>query len=246
MMGNEIAERLARIQEKLDAACRRSGRKSEEVAIMAVTKFQPPEVVREAWESGVRLFGESRVQEAQSKFGAFREIISGGQAALLQASLGEAALHLVGSLQRNKAKTAAALFDCIQSLDRLELIDCLGGLTIGREKPLMVLLEYLTGEDSKSGFTCKDSLFLAAEKVLEFPGLKPAGLMTMAPFTDDAAVVRSAFRKLREAQEELVKRFPGEDWNCLSMGMTGDFEIAVEEGSTMIRIGTALFGEHQA
>ena len=112
-----------------------------------------------------------------------------------------------------------------------------------REKPLMILLEYHTGEESKAGFPDRDSLYRAAEKALSYSGLKPAGLMTMAPFTDDVAAVRSAFRELACAGDELAKRFPSESWSCLSMGMTGDFETAIEEGSTLIRIGTAIFGE---
>ena len=234
-MGDTLAARLERIEERIEAACRRSGRQRREVGLMAVTKFQPPQAVRAAHEAGIRLFGESRVQEATEKFTSSGETHprdSGGE------------LHLIGSLQRNKAKIAAAFFDCIQSVDRDSLIDTLGGLTIGRENPLMILLEYRTGEDTKAGFPSRDSLFWAAEKALTFPGLKPAGLMTMAPFTDDASAVRSAFRELAAAREELAKRFP--IGNCLSMGMTGDFETAIEEGSTMVRIGTALFGASDA
>ncbi|MCL2232990.1 MAG: YggS family pyridoxal phosphate-dependent enzyme [Treponema sp.] len=235
-MGTDIAARIAQTEEKIEAACRRSGRSRREVGLMAVTKFQPPQALEAAWQAGIRLFGESRVQEAAGKFGALWESRAreGGR------------LHLIGSLQRNKAKTAAALFDCIQSVDRDSLIETLGGLTIGRESPLMILLEYHTAEATKSGFPSRDSLFRAAEKAISFPGLKPAGLMTMAPFTDDTAAVRSAFRELAAVRDELARRFPTEDWNCLSMGMTGDFEIAIEEGSTMIRIGTALFGEQGA
>ena len=234
MAGNDVAARVAHIQEKIDAACLRSGRDTAEVALMAVTKFQPLQAVQAAWNAGVRLFGESRVLEAAEKFNAFRETQSSGA---------EMRLHLVGSLQRNKAKTAAALFDCIQSVDRDSLIDTLGTLTIARESPLMVLLEYHTGEETKSGFPCRDSLYRAADRILSFSGIKPAGLMTMAPFTDDTVAVRRAFRELASARDELAKRFPSESWSCLSMGMTGDFEIAIEEGSTMVRIGTALFGE---
>jgi uncharacterized pyridoxal phosphate-containing UPF0001 family protein len=140
-------------------------------------------------------------------------------------------------------------------VDRDSLIDELGILTRDREYPLMVMLEYHTGEESKAGFPGMDDLFRAAERVLSFPGLRPAGLMTMAPFTDDEAAIRASFRKLAAARSELEKRYPNGIcpdgiypdehgyWSCLSMGMTGDFEIAIEEGSTLIRIGTAIFGE---
>ena len=112
----------------------------------------------------------------------------------------------------------------------------------------MILLEYHTGEETKAGFPSREDLFRAAEKVLSFPGLYPAGLMTMAPYTDDKAAIRASFRELAADRDELEKRFPlgassQGSWSCLSMGMTNDFEIAIEEGSTMIRIGTAIFGE---
>jgi len=232
-MSDSISARLDQIEEKIHAACQRSGRGRHEVGLMAVTKFQPARAVEAAWQAGIRLFGESRVQEAAGKFNGFW----GTRAR-------DSELHLVGSLQRNKAKTAAALFDCVQSVDRDSLIDTLGALTIERENPLMILLEYHTGEESKAGFPSMDSLFRAAEKTLSFTKLKPAGLMTMAPFTEDKVAVRAAFRKLVAARDELIKRFPSFG-SCLSMGMTGDFEIAIEEGSTMIRIGTAIFGERE-
>jgi len=234
---DSIAARLEQIEEKIQAACRRSGRERRDVGLMAVTKFQPPRAVLAAWQAGIRIFGESRVQEASGKFLEFWKT---------HARNGSHELHLVGSLQRNKAKVAAALFDCVQSVDRDSLIDTLGSLTIDRESPLMILLEYRTGEESKAGFVCRDSLFRAAERALSFPGLMPSGLMTMAPFTGDTAAVRSAFRELAAARDELAKRFPAGGWPCLSMGMTSDFETAIEEGSTMVRIGTALFGERGA
>ena len=244
-MNDNVSAGVALVKEKIEAACRRCGRDPREIKLMAVTKFHPLEAVEAAWQTGIRLFGENRVQEATEKFSGFGEIHrceAGGKAG------NEAgfALHLIGSLQRNKAKTAAAFFDCIQSVDRDSLIDTLGVLTLERKNPLMILLEYHTGEETKAGFPDRDSLFRAAEKALSFPGLKPAGLMTMAPFTQDHAAVRSAFRELAAARDELAKRFPGERWPILSMGMTGDFEIAIEEGSTMIRIGTAIFGERGA
>ena len=230
---DEIAARLALVEERIEAACLRSGRKREEVKLMGVTKFHSLETVEAAWKAGLRLFGESRVQEAAGKFSLFRETHSGE----------EFELHLIGSLQRNKAKAAAAVFDCIQSVDRESLIDTLGALTMKRESPLMILLELHTGEESKTGFPDRDSLFRAAGKLFSFPGLRPAGLMTMAPFTNDKAVIRSSFRELARAGDELEKRFPMDNKPCLSMGMTNDFEVAIEEGSTMIRIGTAIFGE---
>ena len=232
-MGTDIAARIAQTEERIEAACRRCGRSRREVGLMAVTKFQPPQALEAAWQAGIRLFGESRVQEAAGKFGAHWESRAheGGR------------LHLIGSLQRNKAKTAAALFDCIQSVDRVSLIEELGALTLGTGRPLMVLLEYHTAEASKAGFPDIGSLCNAAEKVLAFPGLCLSGLMTMAPFTSDEKAIRGSFRSCYNAFAELKKKFPKENISCLSMGMSGDFEIAIQEGSTLIRIGTAIFGE---
>ena len=233
-----VAEQVEKVEERIENACRRSGRQRQEIRLMAVTKFHPLEAAEAAWKAGIRLFGENRVQEGKAKFEKFRENHPGE---------GSTELHLIGSLQRNKAKAAAAFFDCIQSVDRDSLIDELGALTTGREKPLMVLLEYHTGEETKAGFPDPDSLFRAAERLLAFPGLQPLGLMTLAPYTGDTAILRGSFRKLAAAKDELQKRFPGKKgaWSCLSMGMTNDFETAIEEGSTLIRIGTAIFGERQ-
>ncbi|MDR2103755.1 MAG: alanine racemase, partial [Treponema sp.] len=134
-------------------------------------------------------------------------------------------------------------FDGIQSIDRDALIDELGVLTSGRDKPLMILLELHTGEDSKTGYPDVDSLCRAAERALSYPGLLLKGLMTMAPYRADQKSIRASFRTLVSAKTLLESRFPGADWSCLSMGMSGDFEIAIEEGSTLVRIGTAVFGE---
>jgi pyridoxal phosphate enzyme (YggS family) len=217
----------------MEAACVRAGRDVSEVELMAVSKLQPLSAVEEAYKQGIRLFGESRVQEGTEKLLAFND---------------DAHIHLIGSLQRNKAKKAVSFFDCIQSVDRESLIEelghlTLGRLTLGRQKPLMILLEYHTGEESKAGFPDLDSLYRAAEKAIAFPGLNPAGLMTMAPFTGDEKTVRASFRSCYNAREELKKRFMKNNWSCLSMGMSGDFEIALEEGATLVRIGTAIFGD---
>jgi pyridoxal phosphate enzyme (YggS family) len=230
-----IKTRVEMVEEKIEAACRRSGRKREDVRLMGVTKMQPLEKVEAAWDAGIRLFGESRVLEGIDKFVQFRK----------NNPREGVELHLIGSLQRNKANKAAAVFDCIQSVDRDSLISTLGALTKGRENPIKILLEYHTGEETKAGFADLDSLLRAAEKALSIPGLLLQGLMTMAPYTTDESVIRLSFKKLAAARYELEKRYPlkKECWANLSMGMTNDYEIAIEEGSTMIRIGTAIFGE---
>ncbi|GHT81655.1 YggS family pyridoxal phosphate enzyme [Spirochaetia bacterium] len=237
----DIAGGVAAIQERIGAACARSGRKADEVRLMAVSKFHSRDAVEAAWNAGVRLFGESRVREAAEKFEDIKEDRPGME------------LHMIGTLQRNKAKAAVSLFDCVQSVDRDELIAELGKLAASRQKPgflqgqkpLGILLELNAGEESKSGYADEDDLFRGAEQVLSWPNLVLRGLMIMAPFTTDTALIRRAFRSLGDVQRKLETRFPEADWSCLSMGMSGDFEIAIEEGSTLVRVGTAIFGERQ-
>jgi pyridoxal phosphate enzyme (YggS family) len=201
---------------------------------MAVSKFHERPLIEEAAAAGIRLFGENRVQEAVRKFTDFKE------------GCPDTELHLIGSLQRNKARAAAGLFDCIESLDRVELVRELGRITLDRTTAsLPVLFELNAGEESKSGFRDEDALCAGVEAALGFKGLLPSGLMTMAPFVGEEKPVREAFRKLVRAQARLRRVFPGYGWDCLSMGMSGDFKIAIEEGSTLVRIGTAIFGDRQ-
>jgi len=234
-----IAKNLEAIEGRITQACLRCGRKREEITLMGVTKFQPVEAIDEAWKAGLRCFGESRVQEAAAKFENFRE------------EHPDTELHLIGALQRNKAKLAASLFDCIDCLDRESLAVELAKHTAARNsgsqrEPLPLLLEFRTGEDSKSGFTDIDDLFRTVDLILSCPSLSIRGLMTIAPNTREDKVVRAAFRSLVKVRQELERRFPAESrhhWSCLSMGMSGDFETAIEEGSTLVRIGSAIFGE---
>ena len=222
-----IKERMESIKERMEKAAVNSGRNPSDIRLMGISKFHDAGVVEAAIKEGLFLFGESRVQEAEKKFPVLRE------------SYPQLELHMVGHLQRNKVKTAIKLFDGIQSLDRDEVITALGKTAAACK----VLLEMHTGEESKAGYPDTDSLSRAAELVLSFPQLKLSGLMTMAPFTRDNAEIRRSFKKLVIARDLLQRRFPNADFFCLSMGMTNDFEIAIEEGSTLIRIGTALFGE---
>jgi hypothetical protein len=226
-----VAENITKIEERLIKALNRAGRKREEITLMGVSKFVPKELIKEAYEAGIYFFGESRVKEAAEKFSGFSDEFPGAK------------LHLIGSLQRNKAKQAVYTFDCIQSVDREELILELEKYESLRENELEVLLELRTGEETKSGFADIKTLLKAADLILDCDNLKPAGLMTMAPYTTDTDAIRSSFRLLFRAQKELEKHFPQENWSVLSMGMSNDFEIAVEEGSTMLRIGSAIFRE---
>ncbi|MDR2808482.1 MAG: YggS family pyridoxal phosphate-dependent enzyme [Spirochaetaceae bacterium] len=229
-----ITESVEQIQERIADACLRVGRKPDSVRLMAVSKMQPLPSIEAAWNAGVRLFGENRVQEADEKFTLFKE------------QHPELELHLIGTLQRNKTNAASMLFDCVQSVDREALIDKLGKACTSRPKPLPILLELHTGEDSKTGFPNIDGLCRAVERVLPYSSLVVQGLMTIAPNTEDKARIRASFRSLISAYNILSSRFPSCDWSCLSMGMSSDFETAIEEGSTLIRIGTAIFGRRPA
>ncbi|WP_062428867.1 YggS family pyridoxal phosphate-dependent enzyme [Treponema endosymbiont of Eucomonympha sp.] len=225
-----IAENLARVSEAIRRAEERAGRTAGAVRLVAVSKFHPAEAVIEAVRAGQTLFGENRVQEAVPKFA---EVAAQGFSA---------ELHLIGSLQRNKVKTALSAARCIQSVDRLPLAEEIEKQARTLGKPVEVLFEYHTGEASKSGFLSEAALFECLERVSAMQFVVPKGFMTMAPFTGDAAPIRESFRALRRAAEAAQKRFPSLSLAELSMGMSNDYEIAIEEGATLVRIGTAIFG----
>ena len=221
-----IADNLEAIQERMARAARRAGRDPEDIALMAVTKTQPAERIAEAYAAGQRLFGENRVQEFAEKFGALTE-------------LHDAEFHMIGHLQSNKVTKAAEIFAAVDSVDSVRLGERLNAAAETAGKSLDVLIEVnLGGEAAKSGVAA-DSAEL--ERILEAaPGwrrLRIRGLMTVPPFTDDPEDARPYFRQLRELRE----RLGGLD--VLSMGMSNDFEVAIEEGSTCVRIGTGIFGE---
>ncbi|MDR2491066.1 MAG: YggS family pyridoxal phosphate-dependent enzyme [Spirochaetaceae bacterium] len=229
-----IPEALAQIHAEIAETCIACGRAPADVKLMAVSKFHAKEAVAEAYNAGQRLFGESRVQECEAKFSRRSDDFPG------------AAVHLIGALQRNKVKAAVRLFDCIQSVDRNELVAELAKQTAGREQPLEIFLELKTGEDTKSGYRDVEALFGAVEAVLACPGLRLTGLMTMAPFVGEDIPIRRSFAALRQAAEKITARYSEVKITTLSMGMSGDFKIAIEEGANLIRIGTAIFGERSA
>ena len=236
-----VGENVLKVRERIARAALRAGRKPEDVTLLAVTKFHPAEAVLAAYRSGIRSFGENRVQEAMQKYGPE-----------LRASLNGAQLAMIGTLQSNKAKKAALFFDSVQSVDSSELLVLLARKSIERSTPLRILLELHTGEASKSGFPDMDSLCKAIDGFLEGQSrgeiehrMEICGLMTMAPNVADSRVVRESFRTLAKAREAIVSKYHFESFTELSMGMSGDFEIAIEEGSTCVRIGTALFGARQ-
>jgi len=195
---------------------------------MAVSKTQPVERIQEAYDAGLRLFGENRVFEAAEKF---------------SSRFPEAELHLIGHIQRNKAQKAVEIAECIQSLDAVRTAKALDNHAARIDRIISVLIEINTGgEDSKQGIREDGELYSLVEAVIDSRNLKLRGLMTMAPFTDDTKIIRKCFRSLQAVRQKCADRYSAGSFEVLSMGMTNDFEIAVEEGSTLVRIGTALFG----
>jgi pyridoxal phosphate enzyme (YggS family) len=225
-----IAANIVLVRQRMAAACVRSGRKPDSAELLVVTKFNPAEAVLAAHAAGARIFGENRVQEAEAKFAALEGRIPGS------------AVHLLGHLQSNKARKAATLFDCVQSVDSEDILEALSRRAADAGSVLDVLFELHTGEESKSGFQDAETMFRAMEKAAALPSLRPRGVMTMAPYTEDMAVVRASFKACEVAFSKAGTLFGFPHFNLLSMGMTNDFEVAIEEGSTMVRIGTAIFG----
>jgi pyridoxal phosphate enzyme (YggS family) len=224
---NGIQRNIARLQERIRSAAERSGR-TQAVRLMAVTKTVPRSAVEAAVNGGIRLFGENRVQEALEKY----------------AGMSGIELHLIGHLQRNKAKSAAGAFACVQSIDKVETAEALSRQRSAFGRPIDVLLEVNTsGEKSKSGFLSRDALFSGLESIAAIPMIVIRGLMTVGPFTTDEARVRTAFRTLAGLFREAAEGMGSPAFDTLSMGMSSDFETAIEEGSTLVRIGTALFGQ---
>jgi len=226
-----LLERIAEVRARLTAAAHRSNRPVDEITLVAVSKTHPAAAVREAITAGLDNFGENRVQEAETK------IPDVGRTA--------ARWHLIGHLQSNKARRAVELFDCIHSLDSPDLAQRLNRLCEELERQeLAVLIQVDLGhETTKTGVAEKDVGELVAV-IRDCPRLRLTGLMTLPPFFDEAERVRPYFSRLRELRDELkANRAFGDHPGELSMGMTHDFEIAIEEGATMVRVGTAIFGQ---
>ena len=233
-----IAENIAAVQARIAAAARRAGRDPAEITLVAVTKTHPPELVAEAVAAGARALGENRVQEAASKIAALR------------AGHAELRWHLIGHLQRNKAKLAAELFDLVHSVDSLRLAEALARqVAPGRRLPILLQIN-VSGEASKEGFALQGGATSAAllallpelEQLVALPQLEVRGLMTVAPMVADPEQARPVFKALRELRDELARRLPTARWDQLSMGMTDDFEVAISEGATIVRVGRAIFG----
>ena len=228
-----VSENIFRVRDQISAAARRCGRSPDEIALMAVTKTHAAERIREAYQAGLRVFGENRVQEFAGKVTALTD-------------LGDAEWHMIGHLQTNKAAKTAELFGAVDSVDSVKLAEKLDAAARALGKKLRVLIEInVGGEAAKSGLA-PDSPELEAlvEAAPQLGALEFCGLMTVPPFTADPEGARPYFRKLRELRDAMAARGPhGISLKVLSMGMSHDFEVAIEEGSTCVRVGTAIFGE---
>lgn len=227
---------LRSVAARVAAAAGRAGRDPAEITLVAVTKTQPEKVIRAAYDLGLRHFGENRVEEAEPKVDHLPADIS---------------WHMIGHVQSRKAKKVVSLFHLVHSVDSLRLARRLNRLCADRAEALPVLLECnVSGEGSKYGFAAdrwgdddeaQESLLATVEEIVALSHLRVKGLMTMAPIVTDPEEARPIFVRLRQLRDALAAAFPQTDWRHLSMGMTDDFEVAIEEGATLIRVGRAIF-----
>jgi pyridoxal phosphate enzyme (YggS family) len=238
-----IAGRVDRLEQRIRAACLQAGRPIAEVKLMAVSKTHPAEAIAVAFAAGLRLFGENRVQEFQQKLPALKPlgvIVSGVE----EASEEAAAVHLIGHLQSNKSARAVEVFSGVDTVDSLKLALRLDDAAGKLKRRLPILLEIkLSDEEAKKGLEPESQeLAELLERLPDLEHLQMRGLMTVAPLDENPETARASFRQLRLLREESAQRYSRLDFGELSMGMSGDFEIAIEEGSTLVRIGTAIFG----
>lgn len=225
-MNMSLTGRILEARRRIGEAARRAGRDPSAVTLLAATKTVPPGRIREAWEAGLRDFGENRVQEALAKMPILPP---------------EARWHLLGPIQKNKIPKVLGRFVLLQAVDSTTAAETLSRRVSGQAE--RVLLEVnVSGEASKAGVAPGEAL-AAARTVASLPGLCLKGFMALGPHTEDAAKVRDAFRRMRDLFEAVRREGFAPEWDTLSLGMSGDFEIAVEEGSTLVRLGTFLFGE---
>jgi len=224
---SSIRERIEGVHERMEAATAKACRKVEEIRLMAATKTQSESTVRAAYEAGIRFFGENRVLEARAKYSNFFQ---------------DAELHLIGHLQRNKADTAASTFSCIQSIDKVSTVRAIEKY-LDPEGPAMdIFLEFNTSkEESKNGCRTEDDLYALIDEIIGSERISITGLMTIGPFTDNETEIHRAFSLLRVLSEKVSARYDELQLRELSMGMSSDYEIAIEEGATILRIGSAVF-----
>jgi PLP dependent protein len=231
----DIRTNLEKIRNIISDTERLSGREKGSVKLLAVSKYHPVESVIDAIKAGQIMFGENRIQEAVSKF---EEIYK---------TYPKTELHIIGTLQKNKVGHAVKICSCIESVDRVGLIKEIEKYCVDNTKTIRILFEYHTGEESKSGFTSYESIEEAVTYCAEgkSPHVIPSGFMTMAPFTQNEKAIHASFSTMRKIAEKLCHEFPQFSMEILSMGMSEDYRIAIEEGATEVRIGTAIFGERE-
>jgi len=225
----DFEENIGHVRERIANACRRAGRRPEEVKLVAVSKTVPPDLIRRAFEAGLRDFGENRVQEANAKRPALSDLT--------------VTWHMVGHLQSNKAKLARELFHVVHSVDSLRLSQKLDQAAVCSDDKLPVLLQVNLGDELTKSGAREEEIGQLAEQVGRLRTLELRGLMVLPPFFEDPEQARPSFRRLRELAKSLeALNLPNVSIQGLSMGMSHDFEIAIEEGATIVRIGTAIFG----
>ena len=247
---NSLKINLTEVRERIASAATRAGRSPDDITLVAVGKTQPAEAIVAAYHEGLRHFGENRVEEAKTKIPQV-----GGLLAPAGLSL-QASWHMIGHVQGRKASTVCDLFDMLHSLDGVKLARKLSRHCRESTQVIPVLLEMnVSGEESKHGFRADtyeddpiqwEALLVSVSEILSLPGIEVQGLMTMAPLVANPEQARPFFARLQALRDELAKQFPKCSWKHLSMGMSDDFEVAVEEGATILRIGRAIFGSHQS
>lgn len=239
----ELAEKHERLEQAIAQACRRAGRSREEIELMAVSKTYPAATIAEAVSLGLTLFGENRVQEFAAKASELVPLRSGTAGA--GAPRNEIRVHLIGHLQSNKASKGAELFDAVDSVDSMRLAERLNDAAgrLGKKLPILIEVK-LSPEETKQGVEPEsDEVAQLFERLPDLTNLQMRGLMTIAPWGAEEAVTRACFRSLREWRDKWADAHQKLSFDVLSMGMSGDFPLAIEEGATRIRIGTALFGK---
>jgi pyridoxal phosphate enzyme (YggS family) len=239
-----LAGRLEGVRETIAAACARANRPVDSVTLVAVSKTHPPDALLEAIVCGQIHFGENRIEEAADKI-----------AAVNARSSVPLTWHMIGHVQSRKARDVIATFDYVHSLDSLKLAERYSRFAVEIGRTMPVLLEMnVSGEDTKSGFAAehwrddsnqRESLWNDIRRIIELPGIQVRGLMTMAPIVEQPEAARPTFSALRELRNGLVTDFPSADWSALSMGMTDDYAVAIEEGATIVRVGRAIFGPRE-
>ncbi|OQY86536.1 MAG: YggS family pyridoxal phosphate enzyme [Chloroflexi bacterium UTCFX4] len=231
-----IAENLARVREQIETAAQRAGRPLSDITLVAVSKTFPTAAILEAYAAGARDIGENRVEEASEK-------IPSANAQLAQDKI---RWHLIGHLQRRKARAAVTFFDIAQSVDTLRLAEALNRAAAEQKKQLPILLQVNVGNDpNKFGFdlNARAEFLRDIAKIIPLTNLQVQGLMTIGPLVATPEQARPFFRELRKLRDELAQKFPEVNWRELSMGMTDDYAVAIEEGATIVRIGRAIFGQ---